>query len=193
MNQFLKLSNYLLLVLILTGNSCAAASQPSPLPDVSIGTLIPYAPIKRPASPTEHRNAVNFRPPAPVPTVGILIAVGSFNGLATWTLVDLDARKLSEIRTQLIYQSDDKYNLHVIDKIERSLSVMETNEIISQANTVWNPGSNRPSPPPFVTDVTCDVVLFDHDDALDDRGQLCPDNQLVNVIAAIETPGLKVP
>jgi len=41
--------------------------------------------------------------------------------------------------------------------------------------------------------MSCDAVLFGHDEVLEDQGQSCPDNQLVNVIAAFETPGLKIP
>jgi len=116
MHNLLKLSTYFLPILILCGNSCASASQPIPPPDASIDTLIPYAPIKRPANPIEERNELDYTLPGPFPTVGILIALGSFNGIATWTIADLDTRKLSEIRTQVIGQSDGKYKLLITNK-----------------------------------------------------------------------------
>lgn len=188
--NLLKFSKYLLSVLTLITNAYPAAGQSSSSQHMLTDTLIPYAPVKRPATPIEHRDALNYSPPEPLPIVGIAIVGGSF-GNVDWTIVNLDTRKLSDIQTQLASQQDEKNGLNV-HRTERSLTVVEANEIIRQANMVWNPVNPR-SPPPFGTDASCDVVLLDHDDVLVDHGTMCPDAQLVNLINTIEAPGLKLP
>jgi len=112
--------------------------------------------------------------------------------MADWIIVNLETRKLADFDTEIVHQPDGNYGHKFVISIEHSLTVMDTNKIIRQANLVWNPGK-PPSPPRFVTDASCDVILLDHDDVLVDQGGICPDTQLVNLIEDIETPGLKVP
>ncbi len=67
-----------------------------------------------------------------------------------------------------------------------ALQPQELNDIIDQANRVWDPPPTPTPIPSMVTDVTCDLVLFDGSTIVHDSGFVC---QHVDLVARIDAIG----
>jgi hypothetical protein len=168
MHIFLKTWNYLLIALALGGVFQPALAQPTSQPSLLSSTLMPYAPIKRPFR-LEHRDDIRWVLPAPYPTFGILLhSNGSLldenSGEANWIVVDFGKRTIAHLTTKRDAKNGNTH-YDIIKKALRHLTVEETNEIIEQANTIWNPGPDSHGYG-FAVDDFSEMVLLDRNDAV---------------------------
>ena len=150
--------------------------------------IIPYAGTKHPAQPTIGRDSLHLTAPVPYPNRGVLIVGGSgLTASAIWTVVDFDARTLTQVKTLTQVLPDGEAEMIVSSRQDRTLALEELNGVVMEANAVWNP-SRPPAARPILTDVSCDVVLFDGAAVLSDFGFACAAEQLVKAIRALQLP-----
>ena len=177
--------------------STTAASQNGPpvtgLQGEKGAATASYAVVKRPLQAITQREALTFVLPWPYPTRGVILVFGSFIGPGgSWTIVDFDARTIERVQTTTAVASDGNRKVTINSKVGRSLSVGEVNNIIKEANAIWDPPPPKPtSPGPPPTDSICDVALFDGPDVYHNYGPACPPETgpLVELIGAIGVSG----
>lgn len=186
---FPRLRPRLLVVLSLCIGSCGVLPQPALAQGAAGDAITPYAPVKRPSRAITRRDTLRFLLPGPYPERGVLVSNGSFlSPGARWTIIDLDAPAIVRLRTTTRTLPDGRREAVIDSKAGRSLTAGEVNAVIEQANAVWNPPPIPPAPPRMLTDVTCDVVLFDREDVLHDFGFACPSERFVAAIEALAVP-----
>ncbi len=165
---------------------CTGLSAPGR--PASAQATLPYASIKDPAQPITGRDALHLMAPIPYPERGVLIVGGSgLTASAVWTIVDVGAGTIVWVRTITQMLPDGEVEMVVSSRQGRPLAIGELNGVIEQANAVWNP-PRPPALPPMLTDVSCDVVLFDGTAVPSDFGSVCPAEHLVKAIRALQLP-----
>lgn len=190
MNFSSKVRAVALATLALGVSACAVHERDAFTRHVMDTAVLPYAAAKRSKNIAFRANN-HMKAPLPEPESGILIARGSFlSSLASWTVVDLKAATITRALTLTKRDSNDS-SYFIVDQAARSLTVQELNNITLQANAIWNPRPKPHTPLLQPTDVTCDVLLFDHGFFLHDWGMACPDEGLVTVIDSSATRALK--
>jgi len=169
-------------IVLATGCSpCAFGATPQ----ASTDAILPYASIKRPQAAITRRDSAAFGLPVPIPHKGVLLSNGSFLAPgASFTIVDFDARSITRLTTVLDSLPDGKRELSLTGKTTRTLDAAELNRLIDNANKVWDPPPDTRPGSPMVLDATCNIVLFDGDDMLNQWGFACPYNSQ-NLIAAL--------
>ena len=154
------------------------------------GAVEPYATVKSAAIRVSARSALDFTIGEPYPTRGLLIAKGTFLGPhASWTIVDFDRHVIARLRTRTEATADGRREATVINEVRRALPIAALNQVIGQANLLWDPPAAPPRPPRMVTDTTLDAVLFDGDDVLRIQGFNRAADPLVELVDAIAAHG----
>lgn len=150
------------------------------------GDIHAFAPVKRPKLPIVGRETLGFIFKGPYPAHGLMLVRGSFlSPGAGWTIIDFDAWTISILQTSTQTLPDGEREGIISDKRVVGLQPQELNEVIDGANRIWNPPPTPEPPPSMVTDVTCDLVLFDESEIIHDSGFACQSVQLIARIEAI--------
>jgi hypothetical protein len=112
-----------------------------------------------------------------------------FTDRGAWSVVDFDRRPIQRLQIKSQNMPDGGCKAVISNPFERSLSADEVNDLIQQANAVWNP-PNVQWTHPFIPDISCEVDLFDGPDVFIDTGSICPPEtgQLVEAIDLIDIP-----
>jgi len=182
-----------LLLFAMLGISSCASSYPDLDFNGGHGAAgqIAYAPI-RTSKRIVFRSINPFPSPIPLSKTGVLIGYGSFiSPGASWTIVDLNTPSITRIITRT--NRDLKPNpFQILYEVTKPLSVSEANKIVLEANAIWR-AEPQPHSGPMVTDVSCDVYLFDDDYVVHNFGMNCPYEDLVNAVETVKTPAAHYP
>lgn len=145
----------------------------------SKSSLTGYAPIM-----TNYSNrdglAQQYSYKANYPDHGIVIVSAVFfSRQATWTVVDLDAKTISSIGTNIQQSASGEEKAVASSDTTRPLTDEEMSEIVLRANEEWNPPPSSDANP---SSGSCNVILLNNEHM---KKVGCNNNKLVDFIRTI--------
>jgi hypothetical protein len=120
-----------------------------------------YAPVKHPKGRIEGADRMQSIINDPVPQHGIVHEFTTFasTGFTAW-IIDFDNKTIVRLNATVATKPNGERVTSLVNRVSRHLEAAELNQLIVQANEVWNPTSS-PAPGPMITDLFSTLSLYD--------------------------------
>ena len=144
-----------------------------------------YAPVKHPMDRIERADRTQSIVNDPVPQHGIVHEWTTFGstGFTAW-IIDFDNKTVVRLSGTVAPQPNGERVTSLVNRVSRHLGDAELNQLIVQANEVWNPTS-PPALGPMITDLFSTLSLYDGEDVT--KSTLQGSNAAATVIKTIES------
>jgi hypothetical protein len=144
-----------------------------------------YAPVKHPEGRIERADRTQPIINDPVPQHGMVHEWTTFvsTGFTAW-IIDFDNRTIVRLSGAVATKPSGERVTSLVNRVSRHLEDAELNQLIVQANEVWNPTSS-PERGPMITDLFSTLSLYDGADVT--KSTLQGSNSAATVIKTIES------